>query len=223
MIGPEDSGGAHKACGIPFHPRRRIEPRDLFSGAPMNQHPDTEEIAAYLSHGLPSGGRAKLEAHLASCQACRREVTSARRLLYTGLLRSRWQLLLPAAIAAILAVTLLGRSALAPPLEHPMVRGPGDTDRAQTIPAFSPLDDATLARASVRFAWASQSGRPLYRLTLTDGSGKALWIQSTVDTLLSLPADVVLDSGRTYFWYVDALDSTGTSLTTGTRRFSVAP
>ncbi|HET6795833.1 MAG TPA: zf-HC2 domain-containing protein [Gemmatimonadales bacterium] len=189
----------------------------------MNEHPDTEEIAAYLSHGLPSAGRAKLEAHLASCRDCRREVTSARRLLYTGALRSRWPMVLPAAIAAILALTLLGRWALAPPVERQMVRGPVETDRAQTIPAFSPLDDAIMARASVRFAWAGQSGRPLYRLTLTDGSGKALWIQNTADTMLSLPADLVLDFGRTYFWYVDALDSTGTSLTTGTRRFSVAP
>jgi hypothetical protein len=35
--------------------------------------------------------------------------------------------------------------------------------------------------------------------------------------------DVSLSGGGTYFWYVDALDADGRSVTTGTRRFTIAP
>ena len=89
--------------------------------------------------------------------------------------------------------------------------------------ALAPADRDTVAPGGLVFVWARQAGRPLYRLTLTDGSGRAVWLRDTSDTSLSLPADVLLESHKTYFWYVDALDDAGRSLTTGTRRFTSAP
>jgi hypothetical protein len=38
-----------------------------------------------------------------------------------------------------------------------------------------------------------------------------------------MPADVPLDRGQAYFWTVDALGADGRSLTTRSKRFSIAP
>jgi hypothetical protein len=192
----------------------------------MSEHPETEAIAAYLNDGLPAPDRATLEAHLAECRPCRQEVTSARRLLEPRSLRSSWSFTVPAAAAAILALALLGRGFLAPPVEEEVVRGSGqarDADVAPSIRVLSPTDENIIAGHPILFAWTGQMGRPLYRLTVTDGSGRAVWSQDTNDTTITLPAGVSLAPGRTYFWYVDALDSAGRSLTTGSRRFSIAP
>jgi hypothetical protein len=192
----------------------------------MTEHPETEEIAAYLSDGLSAPDRATLETHLASCRLCRQEVVSARRLLKTGLLRSRWSMMVPAAAAAVLALALLSRGVFWPPAEREAVRGGGAADEIETAPSIqvlSPADEETIAGPGVLFVWAGQPGRPLYRLTLTDGSGHALWIRDTADTTTALPAAVTLARGHTYFWYVDALDAAGRSLTTGTRTFSTRP
>jgi|tagenome__1003787_1003787.scaffolds.fasta_scaffold20922382_2 hypothetical protein len=192
----------------------------------MNHHPDTEDIAAYLNRSLSSAAHSDLEAHLASCRSCRREVISARRLVQAASLRSRWPMIVPAAVAALLALTLAGRAVLVPTVHHTGVRGPAaaaSTEKVPTIPAFSPLESQSVPAGTVRFTWGGQLDRPLFRLTLTDGSGKALWVRDTGDTTLAVPADVALAPGRTYFWYVDALDANGEALTTGTRRFVIAP
>jgi len=192
----------------------------------MSQHLETEEIAAYLSHGLPSTARSNLEAHLAACRLCRREVISARRLVRTRSFRNRLPILLPAAIAAGLAISLVGRAVLAPTVVQPAVRGSTATDeveRAATIQALSPAEGALVARNAVRFTWSGDKRRPLYRLTLTEASGRALWLQDTRDSTLALPSDVTLSQGMMYYWYVDALNSDGSALTTGTHRFSVKP
>ena len=68
-------------------------------------------------------------------------------------------------------------------------------------------------------AWADL----LYHLTLTDPAGHALWLHETSDTAVAPPPNVSLTPGRTYYWYVDALDAGGSSLTTGTRRFMLGP
>jgi Putative zinc-finger len=191
----------------------------------MNHHPDTEDIAAYLNRSLPSAAHSDLEAHLASCRSCRREVISARRLVQAASLRSRWPMIVPAAVAALLALTLAGRAVLVPTVHRPGVRGPAaaaGTEKVPTIPAFSPPEGRSVPVGTVRFTWGGQLDQPLYRLTLTDGSGKALWVRDTGDTTLAVLADVALAPGRTYFWYVDALDANGEALTTGTRRFVIA-
>lgn len=199
---------------------------DLFSGEPMTDHPATEAIAAYLDDSLPAPDRATLEAHLAWCRPCRQEVTSARRLLETRALRSRWSMMVPVAAAAVLLLALLGRGLLSPLPVEDTVRAGGEAEGADGVPSIqvlSPADWDTVGRDAILFAWAGQAGSPLYRLTLTDAGGRALWVQDTTNTTLTLPVSVTLAPGRTYFWYVDALDSAGRSLTTGTRRFSTAP
>jgi hypothetical protein len=198
---------------------------DPFSGEPMSQHPATEAIAAYLSGTLSPPEQTTLETHLAHCRPCRQEVTSAQRLIRSRTPRGRWLWVAPVAAAAVLGVVLLGRWPRVPGSVNEPVRsgeeaGPED---ALKLRALAPADRDTLSVRGLVFTWASQAGRPLYRLTLTDGSGHAVWLRDTSDTTLALPAEVSLDRGRTYFWYVDALDAEGRSLTTGTLRFTSSP
>ena len=192
----------------------------------MTEHPPAEVIAAYLCDGLPAPDRSALEAHLASCRPCRTEVTSARQLLDHRSARRRWEMIVPAAAAAVLALALLGRGVLRPPAEQEAVRGSeaaNEVEAASSIKVLSPRNQDTVAGRAVPFAWVGQPGRPLYRLILTEGSGRAVWSQDTNDTTITLPASITLAPRRTYFWYVDALDSAGRTLTTGTRTFSTQP
>jgi hypothetical protein len=192
----------------------------------MTEHPPAEAIAAYLSDGLAAPDRATMEAHLAECRPCRTEVTSARQLLEHRSVRRRWEMIVPTAAAAVLAFALLGRGVLRPPVEQEAVRGSeaaNEVEAASSIQVLSPTNEATVSGRAVPFAWVGQPGRLLYRLTLTEGSGRAVWSQDTNDTTITLPASITLVPGRHYFWYVDALDSAGRTLTTGTRTFSTQP
>lgn len=196
---------------------------DPHNGEPVSEHPASEEIAAYLSDALTASDRAQLEAHLADCRSCRHEVTAARRLLRVPASRNRLRWAVPAVAAAALAgIVVVSSSPDMPFGRGELVRGEQGTD-APMIQAMSPANGETVDRGAVVFVWRHQIGNPLYRLTLTDGSARVVWTIETSDTTLTLPGDVSLAPGRTYFWLVDALGADGRSLTTGNQRFSTAP
>jgi Putative zinc-finger len=179
-------------------------------------------MAAYLSGALPSNDRASFEAHLADCRTCRGQVTSARRLLATHRTRRPLVWAVPLAAAAMLAwLVFLPSPRQGPPMDA--LRGRRDStgaDAAAALRVITPANRDTLDRARVAFLWHSAPGQPLFRLTLSDGTGKELWSAETRDTTLVLPTTVFLDPGHTYFWYVDGLGADGRSLTTRTQRFS---
>ena len=195
--------------------------------APMsaNDHPGPEEIAAYLSDALPPDERAVVEAHLARCRSCRRQVTSAHAVLRTRPGPTRWLVI---AAAAVIAIVLIrpwtfreGATALQPSeIERARV-GPLTTDLA--IVALAPADGDTIRGANPRFTWRSRGADVLYHLSLTDTRGRALWTIDTRDTTVVLPPNVRLEVGTRYFWLVDALGTNAVSWTTGTRAFVVSP
>ena len=198
---------------------------DSLNGEDLGEHPTSEEVAAYLSDALSADERTTLEAHLAVCPQCRREVISARRLIrshYSPPVR-RW--IIPAAAAAVLAVVLLS------PLRSGRVATTGsraaeDAAVSATMPKIrvvSPAGGDTISGAHVVFVWQKAGNAALYRLTLTDASGSAVWAKDGPDTTLALPANVSLAKGQNYFWFVDALAADGAALTTGTHRFTTAP
>jgi len=186
-------------------------------------HPSPEQIAAYLSNALAPIERAAMEAHLARCRACRRQVTSAHALLRARPRSIRW---IGLAAAAALALVLLrpwasrDTSAGGPDIERAR---PAASAGSQAISALTPPDGDTVAAAGARFSWRGPRPELLYHLTLTDPGGRAVWATETRDTTVVLPPNVHLVPGARYFWYVDALGTDAASWTTGTRVFVASP
>jgi anti-sigma factor ChrR (cupin superfamily) len=199
---------------------------DSLNGDSLGEHPSSEEVAAYLSDALTANERTTLEAHLAVCPQCRREVTSARRLIrsHRSPMVRRW-VVPAAAAAAVLAVVLLSplRSAR---VERTASRAAEDAAVSATMPKIrivSPVSGDTVSGSRMVFVWQKVGDASVYRLTLTDASGSAVWEKDGPDTTLALPANLSLAKGQHYFWFVDALGADGTALTTGTHRFTTAP
>jgi putative zinc finger protein len=191
--------------------------------ASASDHPGPENIAAYLSGGLGVDDRARLEAHLARCRACRRQVTSAHALLRSRPRPMRW---VAAAAVAALAIALIGpwsfRGANRPTSPDIERAAPGGTE-TPAIVALTPIDGDTISATTAVFAWRPHGRDVLYRLSVTDGQGRAVWTTDTADTSIALPPNVRLTSGTRYYWYVDAVGANAVSWTTGTRVFMVAP
>jgi hypothetical protein len=102
-------------------------------------------------------------------------------------------------------------------------RAAEDAAVSATMPKIrivSPASGDTVKGDQVVFVWQRVGNEPLYRLTLTDATGRAVWTRDTSDTTVTLPASSPLAKGQSYFWFVDALGSDGTALTTGVHRFT---
>lgn len=197
---------------------------DSLNGENVSEHPSSEEVAAYLSNALSTKELTELEAHLVACQQCRREVTSARRLLRAPVSPRVPRWIMPAvAAAAVLAVVVLS-PLRSPRLETASTRAREDAAVSVTTPRIrivSPVNGDTVRAKQVVFAWQRAANAPLYRVTLTDAGGAAVWTGNTSDTTITLPAGVSIEKARNYFWFVDALGPDGTAVTTGANRFTV--
>jgi hypothetical protein len=101
--------------------------------------------------------------------------------------------------------------------------GTAGSESELTIAVVAPRDGEVVPGRPIVFVWRAQNGGPLYRLSLTEASGRQMWSGETTDTTLSMPAEVPVVRGQTYFWSVDALGADGRSLTTRSKRFSIAP
>jgi hypothetical protein len=187
-------------------------------------HLTPEDIAAYLNQAVSTSERRSIEQHLVQCEACRKdlvdgtEVDPRRRAIPWV----AWGV--PAAAAAVLAIMILGPTERAgvdrtdvPLLRREQVEGTARFD------AVSPADGARLARDTLVFRWRSEGVEVHYLLTLTDESGDVVWSGQTSDTTLTLPRDVAVTPGRSYFWYVDALLEGARSSTTGVLEFVARP
>ena len=68
---------------------------------------------------------------------------------------------------------------------------------------------------------ADDAGRDQRQAGIVDATGGIVWSRSTVDTSVTLPADLRLLRGTEYFWSVDALLADGHSMTTRAHHFSI--
>jgi hypothetical protein len=194
------------------------------TGDSSSGHWSPEEIAAYLCDELLPADRERFQAHLAVCRECRWEVTSARRLTQTTPRQTGRNLVLAAAVLAVAVLLARDMGDIgAGPAREALRRSSEPAARARAIDIASPGDGAIVPMPPVVFAWRELPGSFVYRLTLSDDDGRTLWTGDTRGSTLALPAHVVLDRGRGYLWYVDALGSDGRSSTSGVHRFSTAP
>jgi len=186
-------------------------------------HLSDEEMARYLDRSLSAAERGEVDGHLASCAECRAEVRAAAQIVRDLGQRSLW-IRGSALAAAAAAVALIVTNPFAQDeTRDPTLRGP-DTpldvgDRQVT--AVTPEDGASVQRSELTFVWRPLEADARYRFTLTNVLGEDIWSVDTVDTSLMVPADIELQQGENYLWYVDALLLDGRSVTTGTRRFEL--
>jgi hypothetical protein len=126
-------------------------------------------------------------------------------------------------LAAGLLVSVVARRPNGPTEQSSAVRAPqaalgqGDNAVVATAPAYG----STIPARGGTFTWHRRS-TDTYRITVLAQNGEPLWSQETSDTSVTLPAAVVLEPGRTYFWRVDAI-ADGIAATSGPQRFLVAP
>jgi len=186
------------------------------------QHLQARLVAAYVERRLDDDERAVVEAHLATCAVCRREVVEVSRLL---LKRRRASQFLPAAgiAAAALLALVAGVSLIGGPTKtgsEPTIRAHSSSVPALT--AVEPAPDVSLSVGDeIRFVWSAADAGSTYRLTVVDESGEPVWSAETSDTVALLMAQAAPVRAGTYFWFVDALASDGSTLTSGARRFSL--
>lgn len=190
------------------------------------EHPSAEKVAAYLDGCLPDDERRAFTDHLARCGQCRREWIAAGDLVMARRRQRRTQWLAKsAAAAAVLAVVVAipWKMGSAPLGVDALRSDRSAADSAVSIVAISPAQGDTVPARDVVFAWRAHTDDSPYRLSLVDEAGREVWTHDTRDTSVSLPASVSLTPGLLYYWYVDVLDATGRSLSTGLRSFTASP
>ena len=187
------------------------------------QHLTAEDVAAYLDRRMPADQRTRVQAHLADCRQCREELAAVKRLLVARPIdRPIWLVPIGLAAAAALAIVML-KVSRDPGSPEDRLRAPAVVLPAESLSQItvrSPADGDTIGTGTTALLWSAVTGEPTYRLTLTDASGQPVWTTTTTDTSVTLPPNVVLQSRKTYFWYVDALRADGRAASTGVRRFT---
>ena len=189
----------------------------------MIHHPSSEAIADFINGRLSPAVRSMVESHFAECRTCRQQVVSARRMLDTYRKRPPLRFAIPAVAMALVLVVFVPRM-ISRTRASDALRGRGESS-IEGLPRFTivaPPDGDSIVVGRPTFVWRNQPGRPLFRLTLTDGL-REVWSVSTADTSARLPDSVRLVPARGYSWYVDAIGADGRLLTTPTQRFQVKP
>jgi hypothetical protein len=186
-------------------------------------HISDEELARYLDRALLTEQSAAVESHLADCFQCREELVAVARVVRTRRTRLIRYLAPPLAAAAAAAVVLMinpwsGDS------QDPVLRDSGGgLAGLPLVSALSPADGERLPSQDMAFVWSAVTSDARYRFTLTNVEGDEIWSESLTDTTLTLPHEINLSRGVTYFWYVDALLLDGRSVATGVRGFQLTP
>lgn len=167
---------------------------------PSGEHPDANEIAAYVDGGLAGDARRNIQAHLAGCSACRTEVVEVGRVVRSRpALRSRSRMWIPASAAAAIALVWVVPGVLrdAEPVRH--------RDEAVTMtPAPRPISPVGSAESPLLMRWSSVPTADRYRVRVFDPSGTMLWERETADTLVRVAASVSLRRGGRYYWKVES-------------------
>lgn len=190
-----------------------------------SDHLDLPVVTAFVEGRLDDAARRHAAAHLAECETCRRELVAAGEVVtaHRNAKVRRSAGLLTLAVAAVATVVMLSPLAPGGGLRDD---GPGPVRTevdAAGIAVLEPSPDAVLDRSTgpVLFSWRAAEPGSRYLIRVTDERGAAVWSTETGDTSVTLPAEVVLEPGQPYYWYVDALGADGRSLTTGAHRFQL--
>jgi hypothetical protein len=178
------------------------------------------ERAAYLDRGLSADDSRRVEAHLAACELCRRQLTEESQLV-RGVRRKRRPAVAMALIASAAAVILIASRVPRHSNTAPLRAEPALDSTTVPLVAYGPIGEQ---RSGVRrFVWASANGALSYRLTVSSSDGTVLWSTSVTDTSATLPDTISLSRAPKYFWVADAILRDGRTRSTGLHEFSTSP
>jgi hypothetical protein len=185
-------------------------------------HLSPTEAAAFVDATLPSHERARIERHLAVCDACREEVAACARLIGTAPVQrtrlGRWRVLAPIA-AVLLAVVVLGRPSVR---ERPAATLERGTGAANGIVLIQPEAGRVVRHDELRFVWRPIEASAGYRMIIKDSTGATVWTQDASDTTYVAPDSVPLKPGTSYVWRVDGQRADGTTASSPEIGFRVA-
>lgn len=167
----------------------------MTSQEPKDQHLEASLVAAYVDGRVGTADVVSVEAHLAGCADCRREVIEVRRLVGHPSRRVRWSVVLPIAVAAGLLLLIWPK-----PDGFPLHRG--GSASAQNAPvALHPV--GSVATVDTLY-WSRVAIAGRYRVTLFDSAGTVLWQEQTMDSIVALPSAIHLQPLTAYYWKVEA-------------------
>jgi hypothetical protein len=183
-------------------------------------HLTADDLASFLDRRLDQNARERVEAHLADCEECRREVAAV-----SGLLRKRgaegrrWWVVGPTAAAAALALVLLWPDPTPPGPGTPVHRDDPSVLENLPIP-LSPVGTVTDAET---FHWSPAPRADRYRLTLFDATGNVLWKPETDSLFLALADSVLLERGELYLWQVEGRIGIDRWVESDLAQFTISP
>lgn len=187
---------------------------------PSPDHLSAQQLAAYVSRSLSPEEREAAIEHLAGCAPCRDEALTGARGLRTERTRKAWRVAAPVVVVAALAVVGLVYGPGVPAGSgEPVVRDGATEGPAFAIGVHAP--GSTAQAEGIEFTWQSMGPQVRYRFSLTRSDGSEIWSGGTTDTSLTIPPDVLLSEGQTYFWLVDALLLDGRSVTTDVQQLMI--
>jgi hypothetical protein len=179
-------------------------------------------LALVERRGSESDRLATLD-HAGSCEACRRDLELLRAVHRAGdtpVRRPalRWVSWVPASrgrlAAAAVIVVAIGAVATMTVRRHDAVMRGGPP----VVRLVSPADSVP-AGGPVRLTWRSAPGTERYEVELLSATGDSMFSASTPDTVLTVPAAVVLVPGGEYLWSVRAVRRDGTHAASAPLRF----
>ncbi|HWP83409.1 MAG TPA: zf-HC2 domain-containing protein [Bacteroidota bacterium] len=196
----------------------------------MNIHPTEAELVLLIEEKAPEAQAARIRAHLAECEECTEQVAFLLRLpsllsgetptrldpgtfekaRYLASHQNRFRFLTqvfkqPAGIAV--AVLLLVAVGISIPFLYdssPPTRLRTGLETESALRLF-PEDGSTLDTAPLELRWTKVPHAVEYYLTVYEEAGTVLWRGNSTDTLLRVASAVEFESGKSYFWSVEAL------------------
>ena len=196
-----------------------------------DSHLSEATIASYVDDALDAGARAAADRHLATCAACRAELSGVTDLVVglasagrNGSRRTVGRMLAAGALAAAAVVGVLFVSPVRPP-ERAATAERTTRPTAATLEIVEP-HVATSTVGALRdghIVWRSVEPQATYRVVVTDTTGATRWSVDTPDTAIAVPPSARLAAGARYYLYVDALRTDGWSLPTGPHVFTISP